>query len=112
MVLVEEAGTRKHLNHRNIVTLLGVCMKSQPNFILDEYFPLDMKKFMQQMAPIGTDQAGVSVAQQLGMYGIVWCRIVCIIWFGIVSYTQLRAEGLKLCFVNSNGLFVIIFEGR
>ena len=67
MLLIEEATARKRLSHRNVVSLLGVCTKSSPNFIIDEYFPVDLKMFLKDAAPQPDSPATVSVAELLWM---------------------------------------------
>ena len=67
MVLVEEAAARKSLSHRNVVTLLGVCTKSSPNFIIEEYFATDLKHYLRDAAPTHSSPASISVAEQISI---------------------------------------------
>jgi serine/threonine protein kinase len=67
MVLLEEAAARKSLSHRNIVTLLGVCTKSAPNFIIEEYFPIDLKHYLREAAPTRTAPATITIAEQISI---------------------------------------------
>lgn len=37
--LVEEVAILKHIQHPNIIQLLGVCMQKSTSFIITEYMP-------------------------------------------------------------------------
>ena len=67
LLLVEEATSRKPLSHRHIVSLLGVCTKSAPNFIMDEYYPSDLKSFLKEAAPDAESASTISIAEQLSI---------------------------------------------
>ena len=67
LLLVEEAVSRKPLSHRHIVNLLGVFTKSSPNFIMDEYYPGDLKVFLKEAAPETDSASTISMAEQMSI---------------------------------------------
>ncbi len=67
MRMMEDAASRKLLNHRHIVSLLGVCFKSTPNFTLDEFFPIVLKENLRTCAPTEGLPATITISTQISM---------------------------------------------